>query len=330
MRTGSRCRLPYFPGDCDELLRPDTTLERLASLKPAFKAGGTVTAGNASPYSDGAAAVLLMSREQAEARGLTPLARFVTYAVGGVDPDIMGIAPIKAAAAKMAVSLAGNPAAESGEPRSQALVFDASGVSSPAQLREVYDFFQPLVRSIPGNGRVVILSRAPESCTDVGRKTASTALRGFMRSLAKEVGKKAERKARDISKKAEHKAEETARAESRQAAVEVKFGAGAEVRFNDRWGVQLGATYLQGVWEGIAGVGQVLKKEMPHVLIAAVEPVISPHSFSIGMAVTETSILRREVGLASRCWKPRTVWPRRARRATPARKPEALGRMASL
>ena len=80
----------------DELLRPDTTLERLAGLKPAFKTGGTVTAGNASPYSDGAAAVVLMSREQAEARGLTPLARFVTYAVGGVDPDIMGIAPIKA------------------------------------------------------------------------------------------------------------------------------------------------------------------------------------------------------------------------------------------
>ena len=80
----------------DELLRPETTLERLAALKPAFKTGGTVTAGNASPYSDGAAAVLLMSREQAEARGLTPLARFVTYAVAGVDPDVMGIAPIKA------------------------------------------------------------------------------------------------------------------------------------------------------------------------------------------------------------------------------------------
>ncbi|MFL5576581.1 MAG: thiolase family protein [Gemmatimonadaceae bacterium] len=81
----------------DELLRPDTTVEGLAKLRPAFKpAGGTVTAGNSSPYSDGAAAVLLVSREKADADGLAPLARLVAFAVSGVDPDVMGIAPIKA------------------------------------------------------------------------------------------------------------------------------------------------------------------------------------------------------------------------------------------
>jgi acetyl-CoA acyltransferase len=80
----------------DELVRAETTPEGLAKLKPAFKAGGTVTAGNASPYSDGAAALLLMRRSHADALGLTPLARFVTFAVAGVDPDVMGVGPIKA------------------------------------------------------------------------------------------------------------------------------------------------------------------------------------------------------------------------------------------
>ena len=82
--------------DRDELLRPETTLEGLAKLKPAFKVNGTVTAGNASPYSDGAAAVLLMSSERAKSLGLKPLARFITFAAAGVEPDVMGIAPIKA------------------------------------------------------------------------------------------------------------------------------------------------------------------------------------------------------------------------------------------
>lgn len=80
----------------DELVRSDTTAEGLAKLRPAFKTNGTVTAGNASPLSDGAAAVLLMRRSVAEARGLRPLARFVNFAVAGVDPDIMGVGPIKA------------------------------------------------------------------------------------------------------------------------------------------------------------------------------------------------------------------------------------------
>jgi acetyl-CoA acyltransferase len=80
----------------DELVRTDTTVEKLAKLPPAFKVGGTVTAGNASPYSDGAAALVVMKRAKADALGLRPLARFVTFAAAGVEPDIMGVGPIKA------------------------------------------------------------------------------------------------------------------------------------------------------------------------------------------------------------------------------------------
>lgn len=80
----------------DELVRTDTSAERLAKLPPAFKVGGSVTAGNASPYSDGAAAVALMSATRATALGLRPLARLASFAVAGVDPDVMGIGPIKA------------------------------------------------------------------------------------------------------------------------------------------------------------------------------------------------------------------------------------------
>jgi acetyl-CoA acyltransferase len=80
----------------DELPRPETTLEGLAKLRPAFKVNGTVTAGNASPYSDGAAALLLMTAERAKELGLEPLARFITFAAAGVEPDVMGVGPIKA------------------------------------------------------------------------------------------------------------------------------------------------------------------------------------------------------------------------------------------
>jgi acetyl-CoA acyltransferase len=77
----------------DEGPRRDTSAEALAKLKPVFKQGGTITAGNSSQRSDGAAAVVVMERERAERLGLRPLARFVGYAVGGVDPEVMGIGP---------------------------------------------------------------------------------------------------------------------------------------------------------------------------------------------------------------------------------------------
>ncbi len=89
----------------DEGPRADTSLEALAKLKPAFKEGGTVTAGNSSQMSDGAAGVIIMSRAKAEALGLKPLARFIAYAVGGVPPEIMGIGPV--AAVPKALKLAG-------------------------------------------------------------------------------------------------------------------------------------------------------------------------------------------------------------------------------
>lgn len=80
----------------DECPRVDTTIEALAKLKPAFKEGGTVTAGNASPVNDGAAAVIVMSRAKAESLGMKPLARLLAFAVGGVEPEYMGIGPIVA------------------------------------------------------------------------------------------------------------------------------------------------------------------------------------------------------------------------------------------
>ncbi len=82
--------------DRDEGPRADTTLEALAKLKPAFKADGTVTAGNASQMTDGAAAVLLTTPEIAAELKLEPLARWVGYAVAGVPPEIMGIGPVEA------------------------------------------------------------------------------------------------------------------------------------------------------------------------------------------------------------------------------------------
>lgn len=82
--------------DTDEGVRPDTTEEVLAKLKPAFSLKGSVTAGNSSQMSDGAATVLLMDRQKAEKEGLKPLAKFRSFAVAGVEPEIMGIGPVKA------------------------------------------------------------------------------------------------------------------------------------------------------------------------------------------------------------------------------------------
>nr|MBP8242591.1 thiolase family protein [Thermoflexales bacterium] len=80
----------------DEFVRRETTLEALGKLKPVFSAVGSVTAGNASPLSDGAAALVVMGGDKMKALGLKPLLRFVTFAVAGVPPEIMGIGPIAA------------------------------------------------------------------------------------------------------------------------------------------------------------------------------------------------------------------------------------------
>jgi acetyl-CoA C-acetyltransferase len=82
--------------DTDEHPKPDMTMEKLAALPPAFKKGGTVTAGNACGINDAAAAVILMTTEKARELGLRPMARIVSYAVAGVDPAYMGIGPVPA------------------------------------------------------------------------------------------------------------------------------------------------------------------------------------------------------------------------------------------
>jgi len=81
----------------DECIRPDTSLERLAKLAPAFVAGGTVTAGNSSPLNDGASALLVGDEDAARVLGREPLARIATRAAHGVDPDVFGIGPVRAA-----------------------------------------------------------------------------------------------------------------------------------------------------------------------------------------------------------------------------------------
>ena len=82
--------------DTDEHVRADVTAERLAAMKPVFKSGGTVTAGNASGLNDGAAAVVLATGDAVRARSLAPLARLVSWAHAGVDPQLMGLGPVPA------------------------------------------------------------------------------------------------------------------------------------------------------------------------------------------------------------------------------------------
>jgi acetyl-CoA acyltransferase len=102
---GQSAATKNYTFDTDEGVRRDTSLEALAKLKPAFHVMGSVTAGNSSQTSDGAAAVVVMSADKAKELGLKPLARFVSFAVAGVPPEVMGIGP-KAAVPK-ALKLAG-------------------------------------------------------------------------------------------------------------------------------------------------------------------------------------------------------------------------------
>ncbi|MGE0494054.1 MAG: acetyl-CoA C-acyltransferase [Vulcanimicrobiota bacterium] len=95
-RKGAKVESKMITFDTDELVRSDTSMEALGSLKPSFKLKGSVTPGNSSPISDGAAALVLMSADKAKAEGLEPLAEFVSFAVAGVPPEIMGIGPVAA------------------------------------------------------------------------------------------------------------------------------------------------------------------------------------------------------------------------------------------
>jgi acetyl-CoA acetyltransferase family protein len=97
--------VPGVQLDRDESVRPDSTIEKLAKLGPVFRPQGTVTAGNASPLNDGASAVLLGDQQAADRVGVTPLARIAGRGAAGVDPDVFGIGPVKAA--EIALSRAG-------------------------------------------------------------------------------------------------------------------------------------------------------------------------------------------------------------------------------
>jgi acetyl-CoA acyltransferase len=105
VKAAAKAATQTFTFETDEGPRADTSFEALAKLKPAFHLKGTVTAGNSSQMSDGAAAAVVMSDERARALGLKPLARFVAYATAGVLPEEFGIGPV--AAIPKALKLAG-------------------------------------------------------------------------------------------------------------------------------------------------------------------------------------------------------------------------------
>lgn len=107
-----------------------------------------------------------------------------------IAASLVGLAPIKAASAATGVALKTEPNPEDRAAAPSAFVFDATGVTGPASLRDLYDFMQPRVGRIPGNGRVLIFGRAPADAGNPAAMAASAALRGFIRSFAKEIGKK--------------------------------------------------------------------------------------------------------------------------------------------
>ncbi len=156
----------------DELVRPDTTKEGLASLKPVFATTGTVTAGNASPLSDGAAAAIVMSEEKAKALGLTPLATFRAFATVGVDPAIMGIGPVPAVRkllAQTGLSLADIDLIEMNEAFASQSVYCARELEIPAEKLNV-------------NGGAIALGH-PLGCT--GAKLVATATHELRRRKLK-------------------------------------------------------------------------------------------------------------------------------------------------
>jgi len=156
----------------DEGPRADSTLDALAKLKPVFHASGTVTAGNASQTSDGAAAALIMSDSKARELGLKPKARFVSYATAGVAPEIMGIGPVKAI--PKALAMAGLTLADIGVIE----LNEAFAVQALAVIREAgLD-----IERVNVNGGAVALGH-PLGCT--GAKLTATILREMERRHAR-------------------------------------------------------------------------------------------------------------------------------------------------
>jgi len=156
----------------DEGPRADTSIEALSKLKPVFHASGTVTAGNSSQTSDGAAAALVMSERKARSLGLKPRARFVSFAVGGVPPEIMGIGPV--VAIPKALALAGRKLDEMGVIElNEAFSVQALAVIQQAGLD---------IEKVNVNGGAVALGH-PLGCT--GAKLTATMLREMERRKAR-------------------------------------------------------------------------------------------------------------------------------------------------
>jgi acetyl-CoA acyltransferase len=170
--AGSRIKEKSFVFDTDEGPRPGTTVETLAKLKPVFRAGGSVTAGNSSQTSDGAACVVLMSRKKADSLGLKPLAVFRGYAVGGCPPELMGIGPIVAIPKALKVA---------GITLDQVDVFELNEAFAAQALASVKTLGIDLGK-VNRNGGAVALGH-PLGCT--GSKLTATLLHEMKRSSAK-------------------------------------------------------------------------------------------------------------------------------------------------
>ncbi|HVO97997.1 MAG TPA: acetyl-CoA C-acyltransferase [Bryobacteraceae bacterium] len=156
----------------DEGPRADTSLEALGKLRPVFHAAGTVTAGNSSQTSDGAAAAIVMSEKKARELGLKPMARFVSFAVGGVPPEIMGIGPV--VAIPKALKLAGLSLADIGLIElNEAFAVQALAVVREAGLN---------IDTLNVNGGAIALGH-PLGCT--GAKLTATILREMKRRNVK-------------------------------------------------------------------------------------------------------------------------------------------------
>jgi len=161
-----------FTFETDEGPRADTSLEALAKLKPAFHVKGTVTAGNSSQMSDGAAAAVVMSEERARALGLKPLARFVAYATAGVLPEEFGIGPV--AAIPKALKLAGLTL-------NDIAVFELNEAFAAQALAVIQQAGLDPARVNPNGGAIAL--GHPLGCT--GAKLTATILRELQRRNAR-------------------------------------------------------------------------------------------------------------------------------------------------
>ncbi|MCX6592049.1 MAG: acetyl-CoA C-acyltransferase [Acidobacteria bacterium] len=166
--NGSKPETKHFTFSKDEGPRADTSLEALAKLKPVFHAQGLVTAGNSSQTSDGAAMSLVMSESKARELGLKPMARFVSFAVGGVPPEIMGIGPV--VAIPKALALAGLKMDDLG-------VIELNEAFAAQALAVIREGGLPLDRTNVNGGAVAL--GHPLGCT--GAKLTATILREMKR-----------------------------------------------------------------------------------------------------------------------------------------------------